>query len=571
MVASSPNWVFGYVPAPAEWNNLWAGKADASVFNVKAYGAIGDGSSHQAATRYNSLGALQGVYPFATALTNELDWCAWQAAINAAAALSNGGVVYGPAGQYVFSNASSVSDGSGQLILPPTVGPLGSPTCSGVSIKGDNQGTQLNWPTDLGTGKHAILCNANRTDPFFDYALPGFIDDITLIGPLGITTLGVPGALMMGIGTADRRHLRRLSISYFWAGIEVEGGQFEIKDIHIQGCYYGLYWQDPHDVATPGNSNIQFGNQFFTRVVVQGNGLAAIGVHHAASMSSCTFISCFLGVGPYGIFKETNSGSPANFDVMAYTKFTQCQFENIGNGLVSDDRSDMTTRVCILRTVEFEMCQFMWDHFSGNNFHLPATTTGKAVIDVAQAINTTINGFMNPEQWQPGSVAIFSVYQLLNVVIRGDIDQLINNCVNAVSPSVNNFATGGAFSWVYYDHVLETVGKWKGQVRFASTTVSVQDCVVETGDVAGSVARCAGTSSEVVAGVVMYALPSNNFMIVATSGPALVNTTGTITVAQRLQTSSTAGKVQTGGSGAVAGVATYNSSANVQGIIVRPT
>jgi hypothetical protein len=28
-MGSSPGWTFGYVPPPAEWNGLWAGKLDA--------------------------------------------------------------------------------------------------------------------------------------------------------------------------------------------------------------------------------------------------------------------------------------------------------------------------------------------------------------------------------------------------------------------------------------------------------------------------------------------------------------------------------------------------------------
>lgn len=30
MAGSNPNWAFGYVPSPAEWNTWWGNKADAS-------------------------------------------------------------------------------------------------------------------------------------------------------------------------------------------------------------------------------------------------------------------------------------------------------------------------------------------------------------------------------------------------------------------------------------------------------------------------------------------------------------------------------------------------------------
>lgn len=48
------------------------------------YGAIADGSSHPLSGVYGSLGAAQMVYPFATALSQELDYCACRAAANVA-------------------------------------------------------------------------------------------------------------------------------------------------------------------------------------------------------------------------------------------------------------------------------------------------------------------------------------------------------------------------------------------------------------------------------------------------------------------------------------------------------
>ena len=55
----------------------------AKLGNVKDYGAIMDGSSHPLSTQYATLAAAQAVYPHALALTDEIDWCAIQAAVNA--------------------------------------------------------------------------------------------------------------------------------------------------------------------------------------------------------------------------------------------------------------------------------------------------------------------------------------------------------------------------------------------------------------------------------------------------------------------------------------------------------
>src|SRR5688572_26045102 len=73
-------------------------------FSVKEFGAIGDGASHPLSTRYGSLAAAQVDYPHAQALTDELDWAATQAAVNAAAS-AYGGTVYSPAGDYILNRA----------------------------------------------------------------------------------------------------------------------------------------------------------------------------------------------------------------------------------------------------------------------------------------------------------------------------------------------------------------------------------------------------------------------------------------------------------------------------------
>ena len=55
----------------------------ADAVNVKSFGAIMDGASHPLSTKYATLAAAQAVYPHAQALTDEIDWCAIQGAVNA--------------------------------------------------------------------------------------------------------------------------------------------------------------------------------------------------------------------------------------------------------------------------------------------------------------------------------------------------------------------------------------------------------------------------------------------------------------------------------------------------------
>lgn len=65
------------------------------------FGAVADGNSHPLSEKYSSLAAAQAVYPFATALTDELDWAATQAAVNASRR------VYIPMGTYLLNREVS--------------------------------------------------------------------------------------------------------------------------------------------------------------------------------------------------------------------------------------------------------------------------------------------------------------------------------------------------------------------------------------------------------------------------------------------------------------------------------
>ncbi len=88
------------------------------VLSVKDYGAIGDGGSHSLSTRYGSLAEAQAVCPTATALTQEIDWCAAQAAIDYARNLpeiagmtgARGAEIYWPPGYYMHGASTLVAD-----------------------------------------------------------------------------------------------------------------------------------------------------------------------------------------------------------------------------------------------------------------------------------------------------------------------------------------------------------------------------------------------------------------------------------------------------------------------------
>ncbi len=72
-------------------NGRWFILSPDEIKTPRKLGAVDDGSSHPASTRFGSLAALQAAYPFATSLSQELDWLAWQACLNLGGRVDGGG------------------------------------------------------------------------------------------------------------------------------------------------------------------------------------------------------------------------------------------------------------------------------------------------------------------------------------------------------------------------------------------------------------------------------------------------------------------------------------------------
>lgn len=73
-------------------------------FDVRDYGAIGDGGSHPLSESYGSLGEAQAVFPHAVSLNDEVDWAGIQKAIEACKVVGKA-TVYLPPGRYRLGRA----------------------------------------------------------------------------------------------------------------------------------------------------------------------------------------------------------------------------------------------------------------------------------------------------------------------------------------------------------------------------------------------------------------------------------------------------------------------------------
>src|SRR5690349_9069367 len=108
-------------------------RAQMEPISVKDFGAIGDGAQHPLSARYATLADAQVDYPFATALTQEIDWAAIQAAIWSVGTPANprGTTVLVPRGSYRCSDdlhisrqmrLAGVGRGATQLTFDPGAG-----------------------------------------------------------------------------------------------------------------------------------------------------------------------------------------------------------------------------------------------------------------------------------------------------------------------------------------------------------------------------------------------------------------------------------------------------------------
>ncbi len=474
-----------------------------SWFNVLNYGAVGNGSSNPASTRYGSLGALQAIYGttisgVTVALTQELDWLATQAAINAAAV--NGGTVYSPGGYtYRYTNSNSVSDGSGTLAFPQSNFPVLSSAPS-VSWLGDFGGSYHIWPNDLGSGKFAVLCGGRAAN-----SSAGFFQDVILSGPGVGGTLGASSCNMQGIGWNDRRNMLRVQATGFWAGVNIVGGQAGLYEVTCSACYYGWYWDNPQTA--------NFGDILFSHCYGQLCNKAGIGVHENAAILTSVFIKCFTGASPYGIFKET--GGSTN-EVMHECKRLNCQSENCGNAFIGDG---LTTPVAVIYNSDFENEEFEW----GPAFNIAAQPQ-RAIIDVYEILGLTIRMPYEPGLWTPGTASLFkAAYYGSGFKIIGDVETLLANCVTASLPFISSgdYAPNGNIELEHGGNGYAS--PWKGSIWPTNGTMPVG--MVAITDALTGVQQSAGNTADTVIGIVMF---EGAWAAIAHSGVVNVNVTGSI-------------------------------------------
>lgn len=287
--------------------------------NAKSFGAIADGASHPLSGYFASLAAAQSVYPHATALTDEIDWCAIQAAINSLPSslhAPSGGTVYIPRGKYAMSseiapgyNCTLLGDGGGNAdgsgtyldwtiaAVPPTATPGIHPfNCGGVRIRG----LALKGPTGA--------AGANAYGISLDWTSHAVVEDCYIDG------------FRCGICLTNANHVRLVhttSVNGYAGGLRA----ISALNLTIQSCLWSNASFGPNVDLTTGTENVLIIDNLIDECFANQAALRILGARHVVVVGTHIY-STDTG---YGILLGDGANNPTDCHIYG------CRIEPFGN------------------------------------------------------------------------------------------------------------------------------------------------------------------------------------------------------------------------------------------------
>lgn len=300
-------------------------------FDIRLFGAIGDGKPHPLSSRFGSLAEARRIFPRADTLSDMIDLCAIQAAVDEAKN-AGGGLVYVPSGVYLL--------GSKSLVMPDS--PRGADANDAVVLAGDgSRNTVLRWNLDAPNGGWAVrLSDRHRYSRVV-------LRDLRLQGPAVASPRGTSPCRLSGIACSSGWRLERVNVDHFYADV----GIWDDHTVHIDceyggGSFYGLYFDD---------GSIDFGDHLFFRCNIGGTLKACVGVAPSNQVEHCVFFDCHMGWSPYVFYRER--GKPTR-SFITNTRIIKTQAESVGNAWVHGENFD--DRLDAIDKSVFEDVQFLW-------------------------------------------------------------------------------------------------------------------------------------------------------------------------------------------------------------------
>ncbi|MEC0111092.1 hypothetical protein P4H27_29500 [Paenibacillus taichungensis] len=331
--------------------------SDLEFFNVRLFGAIGDGNSHPLSSIYTSLEEAQTKYPKAKSLNDEIDVCAIQAAFDAASEQTigpnNGGTVFFPSGRY--------------LCNVPLYG-------LDISVDGDPQAATLVFPefwegnpaitVDRSSGKRQVWRNISVVGP----------------GTYDRNVRGVRTAWGSGIKVVNSAMplFENLQIRHFGWGMDWANSAGHIKLFHtnIEYCWYGVY--------VSHNS----GDYWVEMSTVNQNAFANFATHASSGIEALSMRSSHCGYSPFSFYCEPEPNKPGGSNIfLKDLVLDHVRFEQVGNAAIySDPSMGANPRVEGIRILDMG---FSWDADKGKWLELPDWPRDYA-IDIGMALDGPI-------------------------------------------------------------------------------------------------------------------------------------------------------------------------------------
>lgn len=316
------------------------------IVNVADYNPTKDGTAHMLSERYDTLEAAQQRYPVATALTDYIDWCAIQQAINDAQAKHKN--VFIPGGDYLMNTFITVDNSNGL-----------------VSVFGEGL-----TETKINVAGTALYIKGSTTPALYR------------------TFQTFKGFLLNCDGTMSGRGIQIEQCAYLLIDTVLTHG-FE-SGIYMLGCEHSRFVRFQAEACGTGVTGPELNlgtytapnNLLFESCIIGGN-LYAVNVQQGADI---TFINCSIennseyGVGLSGLCYQGGVGA----------NFIGCYFENnkgLGHIIIQRQTNKINT-ACALNVIG---CSFNFTE--GTNFGAVSYTGVSADLDYINVLGCGFNKF----------------------------------------------------------------------------------------------------------------------------------------------------------------------------------
>lgn len=289
------------------------------VINVHDFGAIGDGKSHPLSERYGSLADAQAVYSAQSslALTDETDWVAIQAALDACVAAGGGEVCF-PEGVYKLnralsatftSNAHITLTGMKRAVLDMTSVPnvatqtllmVGGAVLGATGLILEAKKSEHNISFETGQlavlpGDVLLITSTELWEPWLPYSLKGEMVEIERVEENKVT---LRSPLFDGYGATTTTVKKLATPTVRVVDLEIKGDGPHLgltvqyaRDVDIKGCHCAgaRYAAFRLNYVFGGMFANSFATDFFDPN--QSAGAPAAGVNYGLSIGSCQYIT----------------------------------------------------------------------------------------------------------------------------------------------------------------------------------------------------------------------------------------------------------------------------------------